>query len=73
MITFKCDVHKGMNAFVRRARPSVLHTAGRDSRFELRVCRPAYWSKRGKKLGTQTQTVTIGEEADQRPGIHVQS
>jgi len=64
MVPFKCDVHKWMNAFVGVVdHPFYAVTAG-NGRFELKGLPPGTYTVEAwhEKLGTQTQTVTIGEK-----------
>ena len=64
MIPFKCDVHKWMNAFVGVLdHPFYAVTTG-NGRFELKGLPPGTYTVEAwhEKLGTQTQTVTIGDK-----------
>ncbi len=64
MIPFKCDVHKWMNAFVGVLdHPFYAVTTG-NGRFELKGLPPGTYTVEAwhEKLGTQTQSVTIGEK-----------
>jgi len=64
MVPFKCDVHKWMNAFVGVLdHPFYAVTAG-NGRFELKGLPPGTYTVEAwhEKMGTQTQTVTIGEK-----------
>ena len=64
MVPFKCDVHKWMNAFLGVVdHPFYAVTSG-NGRFELKGVPPGTYTVEAwhEKLGTQTQTVTIGEK-----------
>jgi plastocyanin len=64
MVPFKCDVHKWMIAFVGVLdHPYYAVTSG-NGRFELKGLPPGTYTVEAwhEKLGTQTQTVTIGEK-----------
>jgi plastocyanin len=64
MVPFKCDVHKWMTAYVGVLdHPFYAVTAG-NGRFELQGLPPGTYTVEAwhETLGTQTQTVTIGEK-----------
>ena len=64
MVPFKCDVHKWMNAFLGVVdHPFYAVTSG-NGRFELKGVPPGTYTVEAwhEKLGTQTQTVTIGDK-----------
>src|SRR5687767_14580242 len=64
MVPFKCDVHKWMNAYVGVLdHPFYAVTAG-NGRFELKGLPPGTYTVEAwhEKLGTRTQSVTIGEK-----------
>ena len=64
MVPFKCDVHKWMNAFLGVVdHPFYAVTSG-NGRFELKGLPPGTYTVEAwhEKLGTQTQSVTIGEK-----------
>ena len=64
MVPFKCDVHKWMNAFIGVVdHPFYAVTPG-NGHFELKGLPPGTYTIEAwhEKLGTQTQTVTIGEK-----------
>jgi plastocyanin len=64
MVPFKCDVHKWMNAYLGVLdHPFFAVTTG-DGRFELKGLPPGTYTVEAwhEKLGTQTQTVTVGEK-----------
>jgi plastocyanin len=64
MVPFKCDVHKWMSAYVGVLdHPFYAVTTG-NGRFELKGLPPGTYTVEAwhEKLGTQTQTVTIGEK-----------
>lgn len=64
MVTFKCDVHSWMNAYAGVvAHPYFAVTAG-GGRFELKDVPAGTYTIEAwhEKLGTQTQTVTLGEK-----------
>ena len=61
---FKCDVHKWMNAFVGVVDHPFFAVTGADGAFELKGLPPGTYTIEAwhEKLGTQTQSVTIGEK-----------
>src|SRR5688572_10404071 len=64
MIPFKCDVHKWMNAYVGVLDHPYYSVTGPNGTFELKGLPPGTYTIEAwhEKLGTQTQTVTIGEK-----------
>ena len=64
MVPFKCDVHKWMNAYVGVLDHPYYAVSGADGSFELKGLPPGTYTIEAwhEKLGTQTQTVTIGEK-----------
>ena len=64
MVPFKCDVHKWMNAWVGVLDHPYYAVTGADGTFELKGLPPGTYTIEAwhEKLGTQTQTVTIGEK-----------
>jgi len=64
MVRFKCDVHGWMNAYVGvLEHPYFAVTAG-GGRFDIRTLPPGTYEIEAwhEKLGTQVQTVTVGEK-----------
>ena len=64
MVPFKCDVHKWMNAYVGVLDHPYFAVTGADGAFELKGLPPGTYTIEAwhETLGTQTQTVTIGEK-----------
>ena len=64
MVPFKCDVHKWMNAYVGVLDHPFFSVTGQNGAFELKGLPPGTYTVEAwhEKLGTQTQTVTIGEK-----------
>ena len=64
MVPFKCDVHRWMNAYVGVLDHPFFAVTGADGTFELKGLPPGTYTIEAwhEKLGTQTQTVTIGEK-----------
>jgi plastocyanin len=64
MVPFKCDVHKWMNAFLGVLDHPFYAVTTTDGRFELQGLPPGTYTVEAwhEKLGTQTQTVTVGEK-----------
>ena len=64
MIPFKCDVHKWMNAYIGVLDHPFYAVTGANGTFELKGLPPGMYTIEAwhEKLGTQTQTVTIGEK-----------
>jgi hypothetical protein len=64
MIPFKCDVHSWMHAYVGAVSHPYFAVTGQDGTFELKTVPPGTYTIEAwhEKLGTQTQTVTIGEK-----------
>ena len=64
MVPFKCDVHGWMNAFVGVMDHPYFAVTGGDGSFSLKGLPPGTYTIEAwhEKLGTQTQTVTIGEK-----------
>src|SRR5688572_4171736 len=63
-IPFKCDVHRWMNAYVGVLDHPFFAVTGTNGAFELKGLPPGTYTIEAwhEKLGTQTQTVTIGEK-----------
>ena len=63
MVPFKCDVHKWMNAYIGVLDHPFFAVSGADGAFELNGLPPGTYTIEAwhEALGTQTQTVTIGE------------
>ncbi len=64
MVPFKCDVHRWMNAYVGVLDHPFYAVTSDDGRFELKGLPPGTYTIEAwhETLGTQTQTVTIGEK-----------
>jgi plastocyanin len=64
MVPFKCDVHRWMNAYVGVLDHPYYAVTGANGTFELKGLPPGTYTIEAwhEKLGTQTQTVTIGEK-----------
>jgi len=64
MVPFKCDVHKWMTAYVGVLDHPFFAVTGNNGRFELKGLPPGTYTIEAwhEKLGTQTQTVTLGEK-----------
>jgi plastocyanin len=62
MVPFKCDVHRWMNAWVGVVSHPFYAVSGSGGAFELKGLPPGTYTVEAwhEKLGTQTQTVTIG-------------
>jgi plastocyanin len=63
MVPFKCDVHRWMNAYVGVLDHPFFAVTGSDGAFELNGLPPGTYTIEAwhEKLGTQTQSVTIGD------------
>jgi plastocyanin len=64
MVRFKCDVHGWMNAYVGVLDHPFFAATGPDGQFALQQLPPGTYTIEAwhEKLGSQTQTVTIGEK-----------
>ena len=64
MVPFKCDVHPWMNAWVGVLDHPYFAVTGADGSFSLEGLPPGTYTIEAwhEKLGTQTQSVTIGEK-----------
>jgi plastocyanin len=64
MVPLKCDVHPWMNAYVGVLDHPYFAVTGADGRFDLRTLPPGTYAIEAwhEKLGTATQSVTIGEK-----------
>ena len=62
MVPFKCDVHGWMNAYVGVLDHPYFAVTDTDGKFELKGLPPGTYTIEAwhEKLGTQTQSVTIG-------------
>ena len=62
MVPFKCDVHGWMNAYVGVLDHPYFAVTDKDGKFELKGLPPGTYTIEAwhEKLGTQTQSVTIG-------------
>jgi plastocyanin len=62
MVPFKCDVHRWMNAWVGVVSHPFYSVSGSGGTFELKGLPPGTYTIEAwhEKLGTQTQSVTIG-------------
>jgi plastocyanin len=64
MVPFKCDVHKWMSAYVGVLDHPYFAVTGESGAFELKGLPPGTYTVEAwhETLGTQTQTVTVGEQ-----------
>ena len=64
MVPFKCDVHKWMNAWVGVLDHPFYAVTSADGAFELAGLPPGTYTVEAwhERLGTQTRTVTVGEQ-----------
>ena len=64
MVPFKCDVHRWMNAYAGVLDHPFYSVTSDEGRFELKDLPPGTYTIEAwhESLGTQTQTVTIGEK-----------
>jgi hypothetical protein len=64
MVTFKCDVHSWMNAYVGVVNHPYFAVSEKGGGFELRNVPAGTYTIEAwhEKLGTQTRSVTIGEK-----------
>jgi plastocyanin len=64
MVTFKCDVHSWMNAYVGVVNHPYFAVTASEGGFQLKDVPAGTYTIEAwhEKLGTQTQTVTIGEK-----------
>jgi plastocyanin len=64
MVPFKCDVHKWMNAWVGVLDHPFFAVTNADGTFELTGLPPGTYTVEAwhERLGTQTQSVTVGEK-----------
>jgi plastocyanin len=67
MVPFKCDVHKWMNAYIGVLDHPFFAVSGANGTFELKGLPPGTYTIEAwhEALGTQTQTVTVGEKDTQ--------
>ena len=74
MVPFKCDVHSWMSAYVGVLDHPFFAVTGADGAFELKGLPPGTYTIEAwhEKLGTQTQTVTIGAKETEGRRVHVQ-
>lgn len=68
MVPFKCDVHNWMNAWIGVLDHPYFAVTSADGTFELKGLPPGTYTVEAwhEKLGTQTQTVTVGKDATAR-------
>ncbi|HXH25413.1 MAG TPA: carboxypeptidase regulatory-like domain-containing protein, partial [Vicinamibacterales bacterium] len=64
MVPFKCDVHRWMNAWVGVLDHPFYAVTGTDGAFVLKGLPPGTYTIEAwhEKLGTQTQTITVGQK-----------
>lgn len=64
MVPFKCDVHKWMNAWVGVLDHPFFAVTAADGTFDIEGLPPGTYTIEAwhERLGTQTQTVTVGEK-----------
>ena len=64
MIPFKCDVHAWMNAYIGVVDHPYFAVTANGGKFDLRDVPPGTYTVEAwhEKLGTQTQSVTLGEK-----------
>jgi len=74
MVPLKCDVHPWMNAYVGVLDHPYFAVTGTDGKFDLRTLPPGTYTIEAwhEKLGTMTQSVTIGEKRNKGHHVHVQ-
>ena len=74
MVPFKCDVHGWMNAYVGVLDHPYFAVTGKDGKFELKTLPPGTYTIEAwhEKLGTQTQSVTLGAKETKDVELHVQ-
>jgi hypothetical protein len=68
MVTFKCDVHSWMNAYVGVVHHPYFAVTGKSGGFELRTVPAGTYTIEAwhERLGAQTQTMTLGEKESKR-------
>jgi plastocyanin len=66
MIPFKCDVHSWMHSYIGVLDHPYFAVTGNGGKFDLRTVPAGTYTVEAwhEKLGTQTQTVTLGEKED---------
>jgi plastocyanin len=71
MIRFKCDVHPWMSAYVGVVEHPYYAVTSNGGRFELKGLPPGTYTVEAwhERLGTQTQTVTVGENESKDIGF----
>jgi plastocyanin len=71
MIRFKCDVHPWMTAYVGVVEHPYYAVTANGGRFELKNLPPGTYTVEAwhERLGTQTQTVTVGEKESKEIGF----
>jgi plastocyanin len=71
MIRFKCDVHPWMSAYVGVVEHPYYAVTANGGRFELKNLPPGTYTVEAwhERLGTQTQTVTVGEKESKEIGF----
>ena len=67
MVPFKCDVHGWMNAYVGVVDHPYFAVTDKGGKFELKDLPPGTYTIEAwhEKLGTQTQSVTLGAKETQ--------
>ena len=74
MVPFKCDVHNWMSAYVGVLDHPYFAVTHDGGTFELKDLPAGTYTVEAwhEKLGTQTQTVTLGEKESKERDVHVQ-
>ncbi len=71
MVPFKCDVHGWMNAYVGVLDHPYFAVTDKDGKFDLKTLPPGTYTIEAwhEKLGTQTQTLTVGDKESKTAGF----